>query len=132
MFTIFRIVASLVGLAVIALAVLYFLPHETKLKTFEAIAGILPESLKSATEEIILTPSESREKIIGKVEENLETLKAEVSTEIKELIEETEDLLTDLKAKNDEQSITEIVKTKLANQLVEKELGTTTVECKNE
>jgi hypothetical protein len=129
MFSLIRLAASLVGLAVITLATIYFLPHEMKLKAFGVIGDVLPDSLKNAAEDIILTPPESREKIIQNIEDNLQALREAAPLEAEHIIKETEALLADLKAKNDEQSIAEIVKMKIADQLVSQQLGTTTPSC---
>ena len=55
-----------------------------------------------------------------KVEQNLSALKTSAEPKAQELVQQTETLLADLKAKNGERSLTEIVKEKLVDQLISK------------
>ncbi len=120
MFTIIKMIAGLIGIVVIAGVVLYLLPSATKEKTLTFISGVIPDSLKAQAEQLLLTPPEQRAKIIAKVEENLVALKELAEPKAKELVSQTETLLTELKEKNEAQSLPEIVKGKLVEQFINK------------
>lgn len=109
--------------------IIYFLPREIKIKGIEKLTGIVPESLKDKAEELMLTPPEQREKLIEKLENNLEFLKSD-PTDAQKLIKNSEDLIAELKEKNKAASLTEILSNKIAERLVG-EFATKTQECLN-
>ena len=125
MFTILKaLITTALTLAIIGV-VIYFLPHEMKLKAIGAIAKITPESLEGVTEDLLLTPPEEREKLIGKLEQKLDDLKDASQTEAAQIIESSKNLIGELKAKSDELSLAEMVKEKIAENIFGK-TGTTT------
>lgn len=127
MFSFLRTLVSLIVLATIAGIVIYFLPHDIKLRAIEKISGIVPESIAEKTEELLLTPSESREKLLSKLGENFSELKTASEEKAKELVAQSETLLQKLEEKNKELSLGELARQKLVNLLVKDEEKT---ECK--
>jgi flagellar motility protein MotE (MotC chaperone) len=129
MFSLIKIFVSTILILGIGAAIFYFLPSTTKIKGMEVITKFTPESLKEKTEEFLLTPSEHRARIMDKVERELAALRASNDPEeTKTAIERTEELIDELRKKNDELSIGEIIKTELIETFLKKE-ATTTPQC---
>ena len=127
MFKILKILISATIVLFIIGAIIYFLPAETKIKGIETITGIVPESVKEKVEELVLTPPEQRGKIINSLETNLENLKSDPTNgQARELIKNSEELITKLKEKNKAASLTEILSNKIAERLVNQIAGTST------
>lgn len=117
-----------------AIAIIYFLPSETKINALEQLTDFVPESVKEKVDDLLLTPPEKRAKILEKLEKNLadaETALADnavSATEAKtlsETIASAEKQLEELKTKNNDASLTSIVTTKLVEQLLNKNATTT-------
>lgn len=120
MLRIFKILGSLVFLLVVAGIIVYFLPSTIKVKGMGALAGIVPESFKEQAAEFLLTPAEKRTKLIGKLETNLAALDEDnlTSETTERLLQESDALIEELKAKNKELSLGEIAKTTLVQTLL--------------
>jgi hypothetical protein len=103
----------------IAGVIIYFLPANIKVDGLTKITGIVPDAVKAKAEELILTPPEKRGKLIAELENNITALKQGGSMqETGTMIEESEKIIAELKEKNEETSLTEIVKVKLVEQLL--------------
>ena len=120
MFKILKFVIGIAVFAIVASIVIYFLPTNVKMKVFEAVAGVVPDSIKDEAESLLLTPPQQRAKLIKKAEQNLASLKTNTDPKPEQLVTDTETILTQLKEKNEAQSLTEIVKEKLVDQLIGK------------
>jgi len=125
MFWLLRTMFSILILIAITGAIVYFLPHNVKLNALAAISNVAPESLQENAESLLLTPSESREKILTKLEMNIEGLRNASEDEAETLLQESETLLQELKEKNDELSLGELAKQKIVSLLVKEP-----IECK--
>ncbi len=127
MFNLLKILVSAAALIAIAGAIIYFLPHEIKISVLEKFKAFAPEALKAKAEEILLTPPEKRAKIISDLESKLESLsKLNPAGETNGLIEESQSLIEELKSKNKDASITEILTNKLADKLIGVQTATST------
>lgn len=118
MFSIFRILVSTIGFTVVALVILYFLPHDIKMKALGAISSVAPESVGAEVKDLLLTPPESRAELLKKLETNLDALKDNASEATKKVIESSEKILTELKVKNEEQSLKEAVQEKFVSDFI--------------
>ena len=125
----FRLIKFLIALPVLvggALIVLYFLPAHTKEWTLSKLSGIVPEKIHEKTEELLLTPPEERAKLISKLETQFGKLKSGVSTTTARIVDETEALITKLKAKNEDESLPTIAARKLVDTILGREKATST------
>ena len=114
-----RLIAWLISVIILAVGVMYFLPNEWKMKAIEEITNVVPANLKEKTESLLLSPPEARAKLITTLEENLAELQTNPSaTNAASIIQQSQAALAKLKEKNDELSLTEIVKTKLVERFI--------------
>ena len=126
MFRIVKLLIALPVLAAAALVVFYFLPAHTKEWTFTKLTGLAPAKLEAKARELLMTPPEERAKFIRELEARLAEIDRQTGTTTDPLIEESQSLLQKIKAKSGEQSLTELLKTKLAEKAVNAVFGTTT------
>lgn len=125
----FRAIKFLIALPVLvaaALVVFYFLPAHTKEWTFTKLTGLVPEKLETKARELLLTPPEERAKLIQELETRFTKLTDDIPPAASHVLEESKALLQKLKAKSSESSLTELLKTKLAEKAVNAVFGTTT------
>jgi len=123
-----RILAWLVSVAVIGGAVFYFLPREWKLKGVGLITDVVPKGIKDKTEDFLLSPPEKRDKLLGNLKDNLDKLQVnQQSSDTPKILQDSEALLQKLKDQNNELSLTELIKTKLVDQLLGN--GASTTQC---
>ena len=126
MFRLIKLLIALPVLAAAALVVFYFLPAHTKEWTFTKLTGLVPEKLETKARELLLTPPEERARIIQELETRFTELKDDIPPAASRVLEESKELLAKLKAKSGESSLTELLKTKLAEKAVNAVFGTTT------
>ncbi len=119
---------SLAIVTAIGLGIVYFLPTDIKSKALQRVSGIIPESIKAEAEKLVMTPPEERAKIISQIEDGMKKIKEEAPETAKDIVIKTEALLEDLKNKNGEESIAEIVKKKIVDSFFDN--GTTTCDTK--
>lgn len=119
---------SLAIVTAIGLGIVYFLPTDIKSKALQKVSGIIPESIKAEAEKLVMTPPEERAEIISQIEDGMKKIKEEAPETAKDIVIKTEALLEDLKNKNGEESIAEIVKKKVIDSFFSN--GTTTCDTK--
>lgn len=119
---------SLAIVTAIGLGIVYFLPTDIKSKALQKVSGIIPESIKAEAEKLVMTPPEERARIISQIEDGMKKIKEEAPETAKDIVIKTEALLEDLKNKNGEESIAEIVKKKIVTSFFDN--GTTTCDTK--
>lgn len=114
-----KLLAWLVSVVIIGGAVFYFLPREWKINGITSLTDIIPEQLKEKTESLLLSPPEARAKLLNSLEENLAKIEENPSSpDTAKILNDSEEILMKLKEKNDDLSLTEIVKTKLVEQFI--------------
>lgn len=123
MFKAFKIILGAFLFLLLAFLALYFLPGEIKEKTLASLAGIVPETLKEKAEELLLRPPEKRLRVIKKLETEIKELKAgpEKKTATEDFIKEAEELIAELKAKNEDASLTSALTARLVEKLLDRE-----------
>jgi len=128
MFSLIKLLLSLALVAGLGVGLFYFLPQNMKIKGVEALINFAPDVLKEKAEEFLLTPSELRERTIQDAEKELAEIRAKNNDlETEAALVRTEILLSELKEKNDELSIGEIVKTELVKKFLESQSTTTPI-----
>ena len=119
MIKIFKYLMSLALFLAIGFTVFYLLPTNTKERVLTSLAGIMPEKLEEKAKSFVLTPEEKRLSVIKKLENKIAGIKKLSSKEsIVEAVEESEKLIRELKAKNEEASLTNTVTAKLIEKLI--------------
>lgn len=101
-----RLLVAVIGLILIVAAFVVLAPTEIKQKTADIIGDLefLPQSLRDKAEGILLTPAQRREKLIEKLETNLDNLDdlfsdqskysiENLSSVVKAIIQESKNLL---------------------------------------
>ena len=118
MITILKFLVSLVLLLLLFGAGVYFLPTHIKVSALEKISAFAPAVLKEKAEALLLTPPEQREKVIARLEANLDQLKNAAPETVSQVVEKSKKLIADLKEKNEAASLMEILETKLVDRLI--------------
>lgn len=126
MFQLVKFFLTLPLIAVAAIAVFYFLPAHTKELTFETLTGIVPKSIEAKARELLRTPVEKRAKLLSDLETELNGIQGELGTTSATSLQESRTLVRELAERNTEQSLTELLKDKLADRALNAVFGTTT------
>lgn len=127
MINIIKFLASLILFIALMAVIFYFLPSDLKVSGLEKLTGLIPETVKAKAEELLLTPSEKRAKLISQLENSLENLKNSKTAEnVEAFIENSKNTLAELKEKSEETSIKEIITAKIADKLLNLDTSTNT------
>jgi len=130
-FKFLTVIISVILAIAVLLLIFYFLPTETKLKTLQAVTGIVPETIKKQVEELVLTPPEKRAKILTELKNNLANAQniiaekitdavkpEEAKNKLAAIIKKAEDLIQELESRNEDASVTNVITSKLADKLI--------------
>ncbi len=126
MFSLIKLIFSIAATVAIGVAIIYFLPADIKSSVVQKVTGILPESIKAKTKEILMTPPEKRQELLQQLETKLQELKNQAPDKAQDLIKETDTLINNLKSQNQEESLGEIIKKKLVDTFLLKSATNTT------
>jgi len=119
MFKILKWLVSFLLVIAIVLIIIYFLPSATKEKVLTTLAGVVPESLQDKAEELILTPPEQRVRVIRELEDRLARLRtSESNQETTQLLQESEQLINELREHNNDASLQSVVTQRIVEQLL--------------
>jgi len=97
-------------------------PTDVKMQGLSLLEKAVPKSVNDKITDLTLTPSEKRDKLISKLDSQLEDAAHEggISDDSKKIIEEARKTLSELDLKNHDASLTEVITAKLADTVLGK------------